>query len=102
MTSFDVRRKGTIMKRALNFRTRGWLVSVAWVATLLVVLVASAHGQTQTPGQIPQFDPSLNIVDSVMTQDPSGKIGIGTTTPVVALDVAAGDLNLAGNMLKGG
>jgi len=44
----------------------------------------------------------LNVVDSVITQDPSGNIGIGTFSPAAALDVAAGDVNLAGNLLKGG
>jgi hypothetical protein len=44
----------------------------------------------------------LNVVDSVITQDPSGNIGIGTATPVAALDVATGDLNLTGSLLKGG
>jgi hypothetical protein len=59
----------------------------------------SARGQTQTPGQIIKFDPDLNVVDSVITQDPSGNIGIRTTTPAAALDVS-GDLNLAGYVLK--
>jgi hypothetical protein len=77
-----------------------WVVSVA--AVMLVVPARPAQGQSQTPGQITQFDPSLNVVDSVITQDPSGNIGIGTTTPAAALDVATGNLNLAGNLLKGG
>src|SRR5215471_19867109 len=67
-----------------------------------VLPIKSSLGQTQTPGQITQFDPSLNVVDSVITQDPSGNIGIGTFSPAAALDVAAGDVNLAGNLLKGG
>src|SRR5215831_1250286 len=84
----------------MKLRTPGSLVTM--VGAMLLVGVGSALGQTQTPGQITQFDPSLNVVDSVITQDPSGNIGIGTFSPAAALDVAAGDVNLAGNLLKGG
>ena len=77
-----------------------------FVTAFLIVAAAvgasPALGQSQTPGQITQFDPSLNVVDSVITQAPSGSIGIGTTAPAAALDVATGDLNIAGNILKGG
>jgi hypothetical protein len=72
------------------------------VSAMFVLVFASLRAQTQTPGQITKFDPDLNVVDSVITQDPSGNIGIGTTTPAAALDVATGDLNLTGNILKGG
>src|SRR5262249_44429962 len=61
---------------------------VTSVSVALPVRAASA--QSQTPGQITQFDPSLSVVDSVITQDPSGNIGIGTATPGAALDVVAG------------
>jgi hypothetical protein len=79
-----------------------WALSVLGAAVLLLVPVRIANGQSQTPGQITQFDPSLNVVDSVITQDSSGNIGIGTRAPTAALDVASGDLNLGGNIIKKG
>lgn len=53
------------------------------VLVLLAVLALGAgYAQAQTPGQIPVFiDPAGDLADSVVTQDASGRIGIGTTNP---------------------
>jgi hypothetical protein len=101
-------------------RTVSRFASVIVVSTVFVLVDGSVHAQTQTPGQIAKFgartlcenreatedDAQRHrercVVDSVITEDPSGNIGIGTTTPVAALDVATGDLNLGGNLLKDG
>lgn len=96
------------MKRTFGFVT---------VLTVITVLgLGEARGQT--PGQVPVFDQAgtgacnnangNDCIDSVITQDASGNIGIGTTAPVAKLHVSNGNLNLenstatSGNILKGG
>ena len=79
-----------------------------FVVSISVLSVKPAMAQSQTPGQITQFDPNLNVVDSVITQDSNANIGIGTTKPAAKLDVVGGSLNLenssatSGNILKSG
>jgi len=92
----------------VNLRKTVTLARTFVSSAMLMLTLGEVQAQTQTPGQITQFDPSLNIVDSVITQDPSGNIGIGTTAPAARLDVTAGNVNLeissasSGNILKGG
>ena len=72
---------------------KGKMLSVA-----SAMLILSGYIQAQTPGRVPIFDqPKMGLcnlgghndcVDSVITQDSSGNIGIGTTSPAAKLDVA--------------
>ena len=79
-----------------------------FLVSISVLSVKPAMAQSQTPGQITQFGPNLNVVDSVITQDSNANIGIGTTAPAAKLDVVGGNLNLenssatSGNILKSG
>ena len=79
-----------------------------FLVSISVLSVKPAMAQSQTPGQITQFGPNLNVVDSVITQDSNANIGIGTTKPAAKLDVVGGSLNLenssatSGNILKSG
>jgi hypothetical protein len=97
-------------------RTLFHQISVFVCAAMLILSAGYVHAQT--PGQIPMFvQPSTgacnnaggnDCVDSVITQDSGGNIGIGTTAPVAKLHVAGGNLNLenstatSGNILMGG
>jgi hypothetical protein len=79
-----------------------------FLVSISVLSVKPAMAQSQTPGQITQFGPNLNVVDSVITQDSNANIGIGATAPAAKLDVVGGNLNLenssatSGNILKSG
>ena len=74
------------------------LLSILHLSAML--MLKSGYAQAQTPGQIPMFDQPLtgscnsaggnDCLDSVITQDPSGNIGIGTTSPANKLDVVSG------------
>jgi len=62
------------------------------------ILIVSGYVQAQTPGRVPIFDqPKTGLcnfeshndcVDSVISQDSSGNIGVGTSSPAAKLDVA--------------
>src|SRR5256885_13235097 len=93
---------------------KGKMLSVA-----SAMLILSGYIQAQTPGRVPIFDQPKpagrcndaghnDCVDSVITQDSSGNIGIGTTLPGAKLDVAgtikADEVTLpsTGNVAAGG
>ena len=96
----------------MNYRTFR-LVPVFVLSAMPVLNVGHVHAQT--PGQIPVFDLPLtgscnmgggnNCVNSVITQDPSGKIGIRVGTPVDQLDVngaiSGTQYNIAGARVVG-
>ncbi len=81
---------------------------------LALLVLAPGLALSQTDGQIAKFNISGDLVDSVVTEDAAGNIGIGTMTPAAKLDVAGGNLNArvnlslvnstatAGNIIKGG
>jgi hypothetical protein len=71
------------------------LVSVFILSAML--LLNLGYARAQTPGQIPMFDQAgtgfcnsaggNDCIDSVITQDADGNVGIGTTTPDRAVTV---------------
>ena len=86
------KKEGTRMRNHKMF----YLVS-SLVLSMLVL--NPGYVQAQTPGQIAKFDPAANpgncsnagidCVDSVITEDFIGRIGIGTTSPIYKLDVSS-------------
>jgi hypothetical protein len=78
-------------------------LSVSFLIALFVSgSIAEAQvGGSGTPGKVPVWVDSATLGDSVLTQDPSGNIGLGTATPAVKLDVLGGDIRNNGGLLIG-
>ena len=54
-------------------------------------MLTQGYAQVQTPGRIVKFGAGGTLVDSLITEGDTGNVGIGTTIPVVKLEVE-GDL----------
>ena len=76
-------------------------MKAAVVCVLLAVLctslpMAAQVGGSGTKNYIPIWTDSTDIGDSVLYQGADNYVGIGTTSPVHALDVAGGDMKVRG------
>ena len=76
------------------------------LAMMAVVVLMTASGVAQTPGNVPVFTNSAGAVGNSVIFQSSGDIGIGTTTPaatlhVVSTSTAAGIVDVYSNALTG-
>src|ERR1700736_2240540 len=74
-------------------RRTSFFLSCLLVEGSAIAAQAQVQG-TGTPGQIPVWTDTSTQGDSVITQSPDNKIGIGTTAPLQMLHVAGDDARL--------